>query len=176
MNDEDEKILEIKSPRLDPVEKLYVRTYLSTLSHSKAHAACTPGIKKPKEDNPYSRRDNVQFHIQLALQEKAEALSIDPDMIIERLYKEAIREDRTASHSARIQALTTLGKHLGLFQEKKEKESHTFNIIHYSSSPDKKIEIDSVDIDAPVSEDSLDKTSIDLEDMINITNYSIEEE
>lgn len=178
MND-DGKILEIKSPRLDPIEKLYVRTYLHTLSHSKAHAAVTPGIKHPRENNPYSSRDNVQFHILHALQERAEALAIDPNLIIEKLYKEAIREDRTASHSARIQALTTLGKHLGLFQDKKEKENHTFNIIHYSSSPNDKIEVTTdtdIDIDSPVVIEEENKTSLDLEDMIEITNYSDDED
>jgi hypothetical protein len=31
--------------------------------------------------------------------------------------------------------LTQLGKHFGLFEEKKQDTSHTFNIINYSSSP-----------------------------------------
>jgi len=46
-----EEILELKTPRLDPVEKLYVRAYLSKLSHSYAHSQVVPEIKHPKEDN-----------------------------------------------------------------------------------------------------------------------------
>lgn len=132
-DNEEGVFLELKAPKLDAVEKLYVKAYLSQLSHSHAHSVVTPGIKKPKQDNPYSRRANVQFHIAKALQEKAEAIAITPEVILEKLYKEATREDRTASHSARINALNILGKHLGLFQEKKEVEQFTFNIINYSS-------------------------------------------
>jgi hypothetical protein len=138
MEDKEEptgEIVAIRTPRLDPLEKLYVRTYLSTHSHPKAHSAVTPNLKNPKEDNPYSRRDNVQFHISLALQERAESLLITPDLIVEKLYKEAIREGAGSNHAARIQALTQLGKHFGMFQEKKEDTTPIFNIINYSSEP-----------------------------------------
>lgn len=129
------EVITLKSPKLDPLEKLYVRAYLSKLSHSYAHSVVSPGIKNPKEDNPYSRRDNVQFHISLAMQEKMEALEINPETIIAKLYKEATREDKTASHNARITALNLLGKHLGMFVEKKEVEKHVFNIVNYSDKP-----------------------------------------
>jgi hypothetical protein len=132
MEDKEDIFLELKAPKLDSVEKLYIRAYLSKLSHSYAHSVVSPGIKHPKENNPYSRRVNVQFHIAKMLQEKAEALSITPEVILEKLFKEATREDRTSSHSARINALNILGKHLGLFQEKKEVEKFTFNIVNYS--------------------------------------------
>jgi hypothetical protein len=132
---EEENIVSIRAPRLDALEKLYVRTYLSTHSHPRAHTAVTPNLKNPREDNPYSRRENVQFHISLALQERAESLMLTPDLIMEKLYKEATREGSGSNHSARIQALTQIGKHLGMFQEKKEDTSPIFNIINYSSEP-----------------------------------------
>lgn len=129
------EIVSIRTPKLDPLEKLYVRTYLSTFSHPRAHEAVVPGIKNPREDNPYSRRENIQFHISLALQEKAEALLVTPEVIIEKLFKEAIREGAGSNHAARIQALVHLGKHLGMFQEKKEDTTPIFNIINYSGTP-----------------------------------------
>lgn len=130
-----EEVVSIKAPRLDPVEKLYVRAYLSKLSHSYAHKVVCPGIKKGLEDNQFSRRENIKFHISLRLQERMEALEINADKIIEHLYKEAIREDKTSSHNARIQALSLLGKHLGLFVEKKEVDNYTFQVINYSDKP-----------------------------------------
>ena len=165
MEEDKEIFLELKAPKLDSVEKLYVRSYLSKLSHSYAHSVVSPGIKHPKEDNPYSRRANVQFHIARSIQEKAEALEINAPLIIEKLYKEATREDRTASHSARINALTLLGKHLGLFQEKKEVEKHTFNIIHYSSPNDKVEVTETIDPEEPIED-------IDLDGIVEITSYS----
>lgn len=168
MEEDKEIFLELKAPKLDSVEKLYVRSYLSKLSHPYAHSVVSPGIKHPKEDNPYSRRANVQFHIARALQEKTEALEINADTILEKLYKEATREDRTASHSARINALSILGKHLGLFQEKKEVEKHTFNIIHYSSPSDK------IEITETIGTE--EDRPIDLDGIIEITTYSTDNE
>jgi hypothetical protein len=126
------------TPRLSPEEKLYVRVFLSTLSHAKAYESVKPGLvnyNQYAKDNSFLRKTNVSFHISLGLQEKAEALSLSPSLILEKLYKEAVREGPGSNHAARIQALTQLGKHLGLFEEKKQETSHTFNIINYSSSP-----------------------------------------
>lgn len=135
----------IGTPRLSPDEKLYVRVYLSTLSHAKAYEAVKPGLTNYStylNDNQYSRRSNVSYHISLGLQEKAEALSLSPELILEKLYKEATREGAGSNHAARIQALTQLGKYFGLFEDKKQETSHTFNIINYSSSPLKVEEIE----------------------------------
>jgi hypothetical protein len=129
------EIVSFSSPRLTPQERLYVRIFLSTLSHTKAHEAIVPGLKKYHSDNSYSRKENIKFHISLGLQEKADAIGITSDLIIEKLYKEATREGAGSNHAARIQALTQLGKHLGLFQEKKETNAHTFQIINYSAEP-----------------------------------------
>ena len=129
------EVISLSSPKLNALEKLYVRTYLSTLSHPKAYEAVNPGLQNYISDNPYSRRDNVKFHISLKLQEKAEALSLNPEVILTQLYKEATREGQGSNHAARIQALQILGKHLGLFSEKKEETSHTINIINYSDIP-----------------------------------------
>ena len=139
--EENGEVVALSSPRLSALEKLYVRTYLHTLSHPKAYEAINPGLKNYPSDNQYSRKANVQFHINLTLQERAESLSITPEAIIEKLWKEGLREGAGSNHAARIQALTQLGKHLGLFVEKKESTAHTFNIITYSDSPVKVEEV-----------------------------------
>ena len=138
-NSEDQKG-ELKSfplPRLTPEDKLYIRAYLLKGSHAKAYEVLHPGLKNYSvySENKYSKKESVQFHISQAIQERAEAALINTDTIIERLWKEAIREGSGSNHTARIQALTLLGKHLGLFEEKKQDQAHTFNIINYSSEP-----------------------------------------
>lgn len=127
------EVVSFNSPRLSPIDKLYVRVYLATLSHPRAHEAVSPGIKNPHNSNPFSRKEAVAFHIALGLQDKADAIGLSPELIIEKLYKEAIREGAGSNHAARITALTQLGKHFGLFQEKKESTSHVFNIVNYTS-------------------------------------------
>ena len=129
-----EEVVSFSSPRLNALEKLYVRSYLSTLSHVEAHRTVAPNLKAHHHDNPFSRKEAVIFHINLALQEKLEAIKITPEIIIEKLFKEATREGAGSNHAARIQALTQLGKHVGLFEEKKDNNSHTFNIITYADA------------------------------------------
>jgi len=129
------EVKSFSSPRLSAEDKLYVRAYLSTLSHRKAHEIACPDLKVHQTNNPFSKKEAVRFHISLGLQERAEALALTPEIILEKLFKEAVREGPGSNHAARIQALTQLGKHLGLFEEKKDNNSHTFNIINYSSAP-----------------------------------------
>ncbi len=129
------EIKSFSSPRLSAEDKLYVRAYLSTLSHKKAHEIACPDLKAHITNNQFAKKDSVKFHISLGLQERAEAIALTPEIILEKLFKEAVREGPGSNHAARIQALTQLGKHLGLFEEKKDNNSHTFNIINYSSEP-----------------------------------------
>jgi hypothetical protein len=137
MEEIEEKVVSIRAPSLSALDRLYVRAYLSSLSHISAHRTTQPELKNHSNDNPFSRKESVQFHISLGLQEKAEALSISPEVILEKLFKEATREGPGSNHAARIQALTQLGKHLGLFKEKEESQAPIFNIISYGSSPEK---------------------------------------
>lgn len=125
------EVVSYSAPRLNALEKLYVRTYLSTLSHPKAHEAVSPGLAKYTISNLYSNKENVKFHISLKLQEQAEALSLTPEIILTQLFKEATREGNGSNHAARIQALQILGKHLGMFTEKKEDAQHIIQIINY---------------------------------------------
>ena len=175
-------IKSFSSPRLSPEEKLYVRVYLHTLSHSKAYEAVRPGLSNYSDyrlDNIYSRREAIKFYIAQGLQEKAEALTLTPDVVLQRLYKEAVREGSGSNHAARIQALTLLGKHLGLFEEKKDTNQFTFNIVNYSGeqfndlpSPEesKKIEDESNMSDETVRLEDIEDKSID--DNIDYINYS----
>jgi hypothetical protein len=144
--EEEGKTVSIRTPRLEPLDRLYVRAYLSSLSHIEAHRTVAPNLKQHHSDNPFSRKESVQFHISSALQDKADSLMISPELIIEKLWKEGTREGSGSNHAARIQALTQLGKHFGLFQEKREDNNQVFNIVNYNSPSlpqlDEKILID----------------------------------
>jgi hypothetical protein len=126
------KLISVSSPKLSAVDKLYVRAYLSTLSHVKAHKVASPTLKSHHADNQFSRKDAIQFHISLGLQESFEAISLSPELIIAKLYKEATREGGGSNHAARVTALTTIGKQLGMFQEKREAIVPTIHIINYN--------------------------------------------
>lgn len=169
------EIKTFSTPRLNPEERLYVRVYLHTLSHSKAYEALKPGLTNYSTynnfDNQFSRRESVKYHISQGLQEKAEALSISPELIIEKLYKEAIREGAGSNHAARIQALTQLGKYFGLFEDKKQEQSHTFNIINYSSEPLKIEEIRAESLEQPDPNTRELVESEELPDNVVINNY-----
>jgi hypothetical protein len=124
--------IRVSSPKLSHLDKLYVRAFLSSLDHVKAHRAVAPTLKSHHSDNIYSRKDAVQFHINLSLQERLEAFELTPELIIAKLYKEATREGAGSNHAARVTALTTIGKQLGMFQDKKESLVPTINIISYA--------------------------------------------
>ena len=160
--DDNFEIVEYKSSFLNPTEKLYVRAYLSTLSHARAHEiAC--GVKNGKENNFLSTRPNVQYHINNALQEKLESLEINVEEIVRRLYSEAIYREKGSNHAARVTALSLLGKHLGMFSEKQnDSEGITYNIVNYY---EKEKELEEKIVDAPLYLSSQEM------DNVEITNY-----
>lgn len=132
----------LKEPRLSGEEKLYVKAYFSTISHNKAHAVLRPDAKQHPAKNVFSRSDAVQYHIKKSMVNKMEALELTGDKVLDLLLQEATRLGNGSSPTARVQALTLLGKQLGLFEEKKdEKDNVTFNIVNYSGDlPTKQVE------------------------------------
>lgn len=133
----DGEIKAFPTPKLDVLDKLYLRAYLSTHSHLEAHRITCPNLKNHFSSNPFSKKESIQFHISLALQSKAEALQITPELVMERLLLEATKEGYGSNQAARIQALGLLGKQLGMFVDKKQESAYTFNIVNYHSSPER---------------------------------------
>jgi hypothetical protein len=160
------EVVSFSAPRLNARDKLYLRVYLNTLSHSKAYESVVPGLKSYgtyAKDNAFMRKESIQYHISLALQERADALCITPELIIEKLFKEATREGAGSNHAARITALTQLGKHYGMFADKKESIQPIFNIISY-------------DAPAPLVIDKVDKVimeeQFDLPSNVELIEYN----
>jgi len=143
---DNEIIINLKEPRLSSLEKLYVKTYQLTLSHPKAFKALRPDLKShPTSSNPFFKSDAVQYHINKNIILRMEALDLSENKVLDLLLQEATRLGSGSSPTARVQALTLLGKHVGLFEEKKDDtEGVTFNIVNYntpSSSTTEKEEI-----------------------------------
>lgn len=150
--EENELIVTSAAPKLSALDKLYVRAYLSSLDHIKAHKVVQPSLSQHKSDNIFSRKEAVQFHIALGLQESLEAISLTPDKIVAKLYKEATREGSGSNHAARVTALTVLGKQLGMFQEKKEDITPIINIISYRDSENPVVSMDKKEINNSLEE------------------------
>ena len=116
-------------------------------------------------------------HIQEAIKKHQEKLSkkfnIQEIDILERLWVEANREGQGANHNARITALVWLGKHFGMFQDKKQEQgpaSITYNIVNYSEAPQKEKVIEEKDVEVQEQE------AYQLPSSVVIQSYAISEE
>lgn len=159
----EEETLKLSAPRLDALERLYVRSYLSSLSHIEAHRVVEPSLKSHSNDNKYSKRANVQFHISSQLQTRAESISINPEKIMERLWIEATLEGKGSNQNARVAALQILGKQLGMFQEKKEDIKPIFTIVNYGNAIEK---LEDKSLPSEITNTSI-VSDIDIIDSIN---------
>lgn len=130
-----------KEPRLAPDERLYVDSYFLTFNHALAHEAVNPDLKNYLSKNTYSKRESVQYHINKRVVKRSQAMALDSDTVLDLLLQEATRLGNGSSPTARVQALTLLGKEMGLFEEKKDvKDDIVFNIVSYGSADSIKIE------------------------------------
>jgi len=134
------KEISVSEPRLSPEEKLYVKAYLRTLSHKESHSLVS-NVKHPTKNNRFYKSEAVQYHIQKQMINKLDAKGLTEDDVMNLLLQEATNRGKGSSPTARVQALSLLGKQLGMFEEKqKESTQTTFNIINYSSDKKEKDE------------------------------------
>ncbi len=68
------------------------------------------------------RNANVVAEIDRALQERVERTELSADEVIEGLRREANYRGDGASHSARVQALSWLGRHKAMFLDRSQVE------------------------------------------------------
>lgn len=164
------KEIVLSEPKVEGEEILYVRAYVHTLSHWKAYRVLYPSSSSKAPSNKFSKRANVMYHINKTMQSKAEALSLTEDDIVSLLYKEATFEGSGSNHNARIQAITLLGKSLGMFNDKKEEDDGkvVYNIVNYSNDEDNIKDIEQTSKVVEVIEQTPLPSNIPL---IEITNY-----
>jgi hypothetical protein len=116
-------------------------------------------------------------HVKHAIEQHQKAVSkqmkITEMDILDKLWVEANREGQGANHNARITALVWIGKHLGMFQEKKQEvgpNTITYNIVNYSEAPTQEKVIENK------KQESVVEVENNLPANIQITSYAINQD
>lgn len=124
---------------MTPKQKAFCENYLVDLnatqaairagySEKTANRIATENLSKPV----------IAEAIKEAMAERSEKMGLTQVMIIEGLLKEARNEGKGSSHSARVAAWATLGKHLGMFADKPEtaeKHETIIRVFYGSAKP-----------------------------------------
>lgn len=97
----------------------FVAEYLIDLNAAAAYRRAGYAVKNDNvaavEGHRLLTDPKVAVEISEALRKRQERTEITADYVIKGLIKEAERDDENSSHSARVAALSHLGKHLGMF-------------------------------------------------------------
>ena len=82
------------------------------------------------------KSEAVQHAIHSRMKDMSTAWWINEEVVMQELWKEAHETGRGASHAARINALVWMGKHIGMWQEKREEVDTRPNIqiIQYGAT------------------------------------------
>ena len=113
----------MSAPRLTAKQAAFVREYLLDLNASGAarRAGYSPNGAEVA-GHRLLRNAKVAAEIDKALQERSERTELSADEVIEGLKREASFTGDGSSHSARVQALSWLGRHLAMFTDKSQVE------------------------------------------------------
>lgn len=127
------EITEKKDPRkysrpefrkLTELEEAFVDAYVGEANFDAVKAYSLAGYAY--SSRPFTDAANVlrRVHVIRAIREALESSAkyqwITEDVIIQRLWKEATNDKKGSTQAARINALVWIGKHLGMWQERKE--------------------------------------------------------
>lgn len=124
---------------MTPKQKAFCENYLVDLnatqaairagySEKTANRIATENLSKPV----------ISEAIQKAMAERSEKMGVTQVMVIEGLIEEARNKGKGSSHSARVAAWATLGKHLGMFADKPEtaeKHETIIRVFYGSAKP-----------------------------------------
>lgn len=175
------KSLKVADGSLKPLsaqERLFLDAYCGPANYNKQKAldVAYPAhinnkkVLKESEANSILARPHVAYQLKKHQAEVGKQFHLSEVDILNKLWMEATREDDKAQHSARITALVWLGKHLGMFQEKKQESSGpasiTYNVVNYSQAVKSEEKI----IDAP--KETVEDSQSLLPSNIKITNYT----
>lgn len=124
---------------MTPKQKLFCQEYLIDLNATQA--AIRAGYSRKTANRMGAEnlsKPVIAEAIKEAMAERSEKMGLTQVMIIEGLLKEARNEGKGSSHSARVAAWATLGKHLGMFNEKLEipgKSNQVTLMVVYEGRP-----------------------------------------
>jgi phage terminase small subunit len=100
---------------LNPKQQAFVREYLVDLNASAAYRRA--GYKSGNADVCGPRllgKAGIRAALESAMQERANRVEVTADQVLARLWLEANRQGKGASHAARIRALELVGRNVGM--------------------------------------------------------------
>jgi len=111
----------MKNGNLTPKQSLFVQEYLVDLNSTQAAIRAGYSQKNADKIGPeLLGKTRVAAAIREDQAERSSRTQITQDQVIQGLYKEARREGEGSNHGARVSAWVSLGKHLGMFVDRKE--------------------------------------------------------
>lgn len=117
---------------LTPKQARFVEEYLIDLNATDAaRRAGYSAATADKQGSQLLGKTRVAAEIARRQAERAKAVQVTQDYVIQRLIIEAEREGEGASHAARVSAASLLGKHLGMFVDRQVTDNTTRIIVEY---------------------------------------------
>ena len=109
--------------KLTAKQELFVQEYVVNLNASKAAQLAGYSRKTARAIGIENlTKPAIREAIDNALAERAKRTELRADEVIEGLKREASFRGKGSSHSARVQALSWLGRHLAMFTDKSQVE------------------------------------------------------
>ena len=106
---------------LTPKQQRFVEEYLIDLNATQAAIRAGYSAKTAKQQGQRLLTNvDVQTAVESGRKGQTERCQLDADFVLQGLVKEAKREGKGSSHSARVAAYVAIGKHIGMFVEKHE--------------------------------------------------------
>jgi phage terminase small subunit len=106
---------------MTPKQRRFVDEYLLDLNAARAAIRAGYSAHTAEQQGPRLLGNvEVAEAIQAAQQVRSERLQITQDDVLKGLHREATLTGDGASHAARVSAWTQIGKHLGMFVERRQ--------------------------------------------------------
>ena len=102
---------------MTPKQTIFFHEYLRDLNATRA--ARDAGFAHPNvQGSQILSKPHIKKRLVEAIRERSERLQIDGDWVVSQLEKEATDQSNTSA--VRVRALALLGKHLGIFSDRKQ--------------------------------------------------------
>lgn len=155
----------IDSHKLSPLQEAFVSAFIGPAELDKTIAAKMASDEIGKKLLPSDALKVKKVQRAIHLRMNASTGWINEGTIIQKLYEEAVNGNTAAS---RVNALVWIGKHIGMWQDKVEKEAApVYNIINYG---DAKVDLPKV-IEAEKITD--EQKQVALPEGVSLTTYEV---
>ena len=113
----------MSAPKLTPKQQAFIAEYVVSLNAKDAARRAGYSERTARVIGPENlSKPVIRDAIDNALAERAQRVELTADEVIEGLRREASYDGDGASHSARVAALSWLGRHKAMFVDKREIE------------------------------------------------------